>query len=75
MGLLCFLGHAIWDDVGAMKSAAITTSTKVDSMAQTVNDHEARIRQTEHDVTILQQEQREDRPLARSPKMIDNNKN
>jgi hypothetical protein len=71
LGLLAFLGHGIWDDVAAIKGATTTTAVQVQSINRELDDHESRIRQTEKDVTILQQVQHEDR-TARSPRMSDN---
>jgi hypothetical protein len=68
--LVSWIGKCIWDDVATIKAATIATSAQVQTMSKELDDHENRIRQTEHDVTILQQQQREDR-TARSPKMSD----
>jgi hypothetical protein len=68
MGLLTWLGHNIWDDVAAIKASNISATAEIQSISHTIDDHEVRIRQTEHDVTILQSQQREER-RALSPKM------
>lgn len=70
MALLGFLGKAIWDDVATIKTATFNNSAQVLTLSKTVDDHETRIRQTEKDVTILQQAQRDDRTV-RTPKMLD----
>lgn len=71
MALLGFLGKAIWYDVATIKTATTAVTTKMDAMSHTLDDHETRIRQTEHDVIVLQQE----RPLYHSPKAGGNNNN
>ena len=71
MALLAFLGKSIWEDVATIKSATTAQTVQVQTMNSELNDHETRIRQTEKEVTILQQDVR----VARSPKMTDNNRN
>jgi cell division protein FtsB len=73
MTLLGFLGKAIWDDVATIKSTTTTQAAQVQTISRELDDHETRIRQAEKDVTILQQVQREERNVARSPKMGGNN--
>ena len=72
LGLVSWIGKCIWDDVATIKSVTTAQTVQVQAIAHEVDDHEIRIRQTEKDVTILQQEQREERATARSPKMTDN---
>ena len=66
-----YFGKCIWEDVAAIKSATTMQAIQVQSLTRQVDDHETRIRQTERDVTILQQVQREDRTV-RPPKMTEN---
>jgi len=71
MSVLGYFGSQMWGDIKDVKTAATSTSVQVQTMSKQVDDHETRIRQTEHDVTILQQLQREDRTV-RPPKMTEN---
>lgn len=71
LALLGFLGKAIWDDVATIKNLTAMQTVQMQTMSRELDDHESRIRQTEKDVTILQQGQREDR-TGRAPKINDN---
>jgi hypothetical protein len=70
LGLLCWLGKCMWDDISAAKTAGIATQARIETMTQKLEDHESRIRQNEKDIITLQSE-RMDR--ARSPKDKQNN--
>lgn len=71
LALISWLGKCIWDDVAISKAATISTAVQMQSIHAQVDDHETRIRQTEHDVIVLQADGHEPRS-ARSPKMFDN---
>jgi len=70
LGLVSWLGTEMWGDIKETKTATTTMTTQVNTISKEVDDHETRIRQTERDVTILQQQRREDR-AAWNPKMLD----
>lgn len=63
LGVLGWLGKGVWDDVSAIKTASISAAADIKSMSRTLDDHETRIRQTERDVIVLQQ----DRKIYPSP--------
>lgn len=68
LGLLCWIGKGMWDDIALAKTATIATQVKIESMARQLDDHENRLRQDERDITVLQNEH-----VARSPKDKQNN--
>lgn len=72
LGILCWLGKGIWEDVATIKSSNTTQAVQMQTLTRELDDHESRIRQAEKDVTVLQQGQREDPRTARSPRMSDN---
>lgn len=71
LALIGWLGKCIWDDVAMIKNLTAMQTVQMQTMSRELDDHESRIRQTEHEVTILQQSQREER-RALSPKMSEN---
>lgn len=71
MASLGYMGTQALAKLDATNTAQTQIAVKIDGLKSEVDDHETRIRQTERDVTILQQAQHEDRG-ARSPKLSEN---
>lgn len=71
MAVLGYMGTQALGKLDATNAAQLQLGVKIDGLKSQVDDHETRIRKTETDVLILQQQQRDDR-VVRPPKMTEN---